>query len=143
LKLFDTNDFEISATQHPTDYSLAGNSDMLDIVVHQNIRFSHVIVSDILDSDHLPVVFHILDLVTTNKLLEPLEKFTDWENIQSLASNIISPRIEINSRIESYKEAQEFTTSIASAYRLPTSKVKLYELNHDLPGLYRLLKHKK
>jgi hypothetical protein len=34
---------------------------VLDIVVHRNIRLSNVIVSDILHSDHLPTVFHILD----------------------------------------------------------------------------------
>jgi hypothetical protein len=68
LQLFDVNDFEISAPQYPTHYSPAENGDLLDIVVHQNIRLSHVIVSDILDSDHLAIVFHMLDHVTTKKL---------------------------------------------------------------------------
>jgi hypothetical protein len=36
-------------------------------------------------------------------------------------------------------EKLEFTTS---AYRLSASKVKLSELNTDIPGLDRLLKHK-
>jgi endonuclease/exonuclease/phosphatase family metal-dependent hydrolase len=90
LSLFDANQFEISAPQCPTHYSPAGNGDMLDIVVHQNIRVSDVIVSDILDSDHLPIVFHILDHVKIRTLSEPIEKFTDWERIQSLASNLIS-----------------------------------------------------
>jgi hypothetical protein len=44
----------------PTHYSPAGNGDVLDIVVHKNIKVSDVIVSDILDSDHLPIIFHIL-----------------------------------------------------------------------------------
>jgi hypothetical protein len=48
-------------------------------VVHQTIRLSHVSVSDILDSDQFPIVFHILDLVITNELLKPREKFTYWE----------------------------------------------------------------
>jgi hypothetical protein len=100
LQLFDVNDFETPAPQHPIDYFPAGNGDVLDIVVHQNLRLSHATASDILDSDHVPVVFHILDLITSNKLLEPLEKFTDWERFQSLASNLISPRIEINSGVE-------------------------------------------
>jgi hypothetical protein len=39
--------------------------------------------------------------------------------------------------------ALEFTASIASVYRLSTSKVKLSELNSDIPGLENLLKHKK
>jgi exonuclease III len=38
LQLFDTNDFEISAAQCPTHYSPVGNGDVLDIVVHKNIR---------------------------------------------------------------------------------------------------------
>jgi hypothetical protein len=70
-----------------------GNGDMLNNVVHQNIRLSGVTVSDILDSDHLPIVFHILHHVKTRYLSEPVENFTDWERFQSLASDFISPRI--------------------------------------------------
>jgi hypothetical protein len=66
-----------------------GNGDVLDIVVHKNMRLSNVIVSDILDSDHLPIIFHILDHVRTKIVSAPLEKFTDWERFQSLASNLI------------------------------------------------------
>jgi hypothetical protein len=47
----------------PTHYSSARNGDMLDIMVYQNIRVSDVIVYDILDSDHVPKVFRILDHV--------------------------------------------------------------------------------
>jgi hypothetical protein len=65
LQLFDTNDFEISAPQYPTHYSPMGNGDVLDMVVHKNIRLSGVIVSDILDPDHIPIMFHILDHVRT------------------------------------------------------------------------------
>jgi hypothetical protein len=137
LQLFDANHFEISAPQHPTHYPPppAGCADVLDIVVRQNIQT----LSDILDSDHLPIVrvFHIMDLVTTNKLLEPLEKFTGWERFQSLASDLISPRLDINSGIEADKAPREYTASIASAHRLSTSTVKRYELNHDHPGLDR------
>jgi endonuclease/exonuclease/phosphatase family metal-dependent hydrolase len=61
LQLFDASDFEISAPQCPTHYSPVGSGGVLDIVVHKNIRLSNVIVSDILDSDHLPVIFQILD----------------------------------------------------------------------------------
>jgi hypothetical protein len=50
---------------------------MVDIVVHQNVRLSDVTVSDILDSDHLPIVFYILDHVKTRNLSEPVETFTD------------------------------------------------------------------
>jgi hypothetical protein len=77
LQLFDVSHFEISAPQCPTHYSPGGNGDVLDIVVHQNIRLSEVIVSDILDSDHLPILFHILDYVKIRNVSEPIEKFTD------------------------------------------------------------------
>jgi hypothetical protein len=142
LDLFDTSYFEISAPQCPTHYSPAGNGDVLDIVVHQNVRLSEVIVSEVLDSDHLPIVFHILDHVTIINLSDPVEKFTDWERFQSLASDLVSPRIQINSGAEADKAARDFTASIASAYRLATSKVTLSDMNSDLPGLDRLLKHK-
>jgi hypothetical protein len=81
--------FEISAPQCPTNYSPAGSDDMLDTVVNQNTRVSDIIVSDILDSDHQPIVFHILDHVKIRNLSEPVEKFTDWEKFQSLASELI------------------------------------------------------
>jgi hypothetical protein len=120
-----------------------GNGDVLDIVAHRNIKLSEVIVSDILDLDHLPIMFHILDHVRTKQISKPLEKFTDWERFQSLASNLISPRVEINSGVEADKAVCAFTASIASAYRLSMSKTTVSELNNDLPGLDRLLKYKK
>jgi hypothetical protein len=58
LNLLHIKEFEISASQCPTDYSPAGNGDVLDIVVHKNVQLSEVIASDILDSrpptSHLP-----------------------------------------------------------------------------------------
>jgi hypothetical protein len=105
-------------------------------------KVSDVIVSDILDSDHLPIVFHILDHVKIRNLSEPVEKFRDWERFQSLASELIYPRTEINSGIEADKVAGDFTASIALAYRLSKSKVTLSDIYNDLPGLDRLLKHK-
>jgi hypothetical protein len=77
LQLFDTNDLEISAPQCPIHYTPGGSGDVLDIVVHKNIRISNIIVSDILDSDHLPITFHILDHVRTQNVSAPLEKCTD------------------------------------------------------------------
>jgi len=65
IDLFDNNEFEISAPQNPTHYSPAGNGDVLDIVVQQNVRLSDITVSDTLDSVHLPIIFHILDHVRT------------------------------------------------------------------------------
>jgi hypothetical protein len=103
---------------------------------------SDVIVSDILDSDHLQIVFHTLDHDKIRNLSDSIEKFTDWEWFQSLASELISPKIKIISGVEADKAAREFSASIASAYRLSTSKITLLDLNNDLPGLDRLLKHK-
>jgi hypothetical protein len=170
LELFHKNEFEISAPQCPTHYSPAGNGDILDIVVHQNIRLSSVIVSNILDSDYLPILCHILDHVKIRNLSETTEKFTDWERFQSLASYLISHRLEINTGVEADKAAREFTASIPSAYRLSTSfffnpilfilfsklyvtytvtcrrelssasKVKNSEVNPEFPGLDQLLK---
>jgi hypothetical protein len=96
----------ISAPQCPTHYSPAGICNVLDIVVHKNINVSHVIVSDILDSDNLPIVVHILDHVKIKNLSEPIEKFTDWDRFQSLASELISPDVEINSGVEANKAAR-------------------------------------
>jgi hypothetical protein len=82
---------------------------VLDIVVHQNIRVSDVTVSDILDSDHLPIIFNILDHVKIRNISEPIEKFTDWDQFQRIASELMSPRIEINSGVEADKAARDFT----------------------------------
>jgi hypothetical protein len=120
-----------------------GEWNVLDIVVHENVRLSEVIVSDFLDSDHLPIVFHILDHVRTRNLSEPTKKFTDWERFQSLASDLVSPSIQINSGVAADKVARDFAASIASAYRLSTSKVTLSDLNSDAPALDRLIKHKR
>jgi hypothetical protein len=54
--MFDVNGFEISAPLNPTHYSSARNGDVLDNVVHRNVTLSDVIVCDILDSEHLPIV---------------------------------------------------------------------------------------
>jgi hypothetical protein len=63
-----------------------GNGNMLDIVMYKNSWLSEVIFSDILDSDHIPVVFHLLHHISTRNLLDPADKFTDWKWFQSLAS---------------------------------------------------------
>jgi hypothetical protein len=118
-----------------------GNGDLLNIVVHKNARLSEVIVSDILDSDHLPVVFHLLDYIRIRNLSDLIDKFTDWEWFQILASELISPRIKINSE-EASKAAHSFTASIGLTYRLLTREITLSNLNKDLLGLESLLKHK-
>jgi hypothetical protein len=139
---FDINEFEISAPHCPTRYSPAGNGDGLDIVIHQNVRLSEVIVSDVLDSDHLPILFHILDHDTTRNLSKPIELFTVLDRFQSFESDLVSPRIKINSGVEADNAARDFTATIASAYRLSIYKVILSDLNSDLPSLDLLLKHK-
>jgi hypothetical protein len=101
---------------------------------------SNIIVSDILDSDHLPVIFHILDHVKIRNLSDPIEKFTDWDQFQSFASELISPEIEIKSGLEADKAAQDFSAPITSAYRLSTCKITLLDMNNELPALDRLLR---
>jgi len=71
-----------------------------------------------------------------------VEKYTDWGRLQSLASDLISPKLKINSEAEADKAARDFTASIASAYKLSTHKATLYYLNNNLPGLDRLLREK-
>jgi hypothetical protein len=62
----------------------------------------------------VPIVFHLLDHIRTVNLSDPVEKFTDWKRFQSLASELISPRIQINSEEEADKAACNFTASIGS-----------------------------
>jgi hypothetical protein len=129
LNLLDINLFEILAPQYPTHYLPAGNGDVLDIVEHMNLRISVVIVSDILDSDHLPIVLNLLDNIKTRNLTDPVDKFTDWERFRRLASELNSSRIQINSGTEVNKAARDFIASIDSAFRLPVSKLTLSDLN--------------
>jgi hypothetical protein len=67
----------------------AGNCDVLDTAVHNNVRLSEDIVYDILDSDHLSLIFRLLDDVRTGNFSESVDKLTDWERFQSLASELI------------------------------------------------------
>jgi hypothetical protein len=105
-----------------------GNGDVLDIVVRKNVLLSEVTVSYILNilvSGYLPIVFHLLDHVRTRNPSEPGDSFTDWGWFQSPASELILPRIQINSGEEADKAAREFTASIASEHRLSTCKIEL------------------
>jgi hypothetical protein len=85
--LFDSKEFEVSATQCPNHYSPVGNGDVLDIVVYQNIRVSDVTVSDILESGHLPVVSHILDHGKIRNLSELVEKLQSGIGFKALPQN--------------------------------------------------------
>jgi hypothetical protein len=64
-------------------------------------------------------MFTILDHDRAGKALYPSVKFTDWERIQSLASEFISPSIHIHSSEED-KAAHDFSVFIyvATASRL-------------------------
>jgi hypothetical protein len=69
--------FKILASQCPTHYSPVGNGEVLDIVMHKNAWMSEVTGFGILQSHHQPIVFHLLDHITTRNLLEPVDKFID------------------------------------------------------------------
>jgi hypothetical protein len=129
LDLFVNCNFEISAPQHPTHFVSNGRSDVLDIVVHNDVRLSEFRVLDIMDSDHIPTMFCILDHIKARKIMDPVEKFTDWERFQSLASALVSPRVEINECIEVDKASRDFPASIASAYRLSTKTITISDCN--------------
>jgi len=91
LNLQDNRDFQISAPQCPIHYTPSGNGDVLDIVLHRNVRISEVTVLDILDSDHLSILFHMLYHVSIRDISAPVEIHTDWERFQNPASDLISP----------------------------------------------------
>jgi len=82
-----------------------------------NVQLSDVIVCLILVSDHLWVVFHILDPVRARNFPNRTEKLTDWRRFQSFASDLISPRIQINSVEEADRATHELTSSVDSAYK--------------------------
>jgi hypothetical protein len=65
-------------------YTPDGRGDF-NTVVHQNIRLLEVTVTDIMDSQHLSVMFSILDPVRMRKALHPVEKLTDRELFQASA----------------------------------------------------------
>jgi hypothetical protein len=142
LYLQDNSDFQISAPQYPTHYTPSGIGDVLDIVLHKNTRISEINVLEILDSDHLPILFYMLDHVSTKDILAPVETFTDWDRFQSLVSDLISPSTQIHTFKDAKETARKFTASMSSAYRLSTHKVTLSELNEELPELERLLQLK-
>jgi hypothetical protein len=129
--------------RYPTHYTPSGNGDVLDIVLHRNVRITDENILEILDSDHLPILFHMLDHVSTRDISAPVEIHTVWEGFQSLASDLISPRTQIHTYEDAEEAARNFAASIASAYRLSTHKIPLSEPNEELPELDRLLQLKR
>jgi hypothetical protein len=73
----------MSAPQHPTNFVPNGRGDVLDIVVRNDFRLSEVGVLDIMDSDHPPIIFCILDHSKVTEILDPVEKFRDWEGFKA------------------------------------------------------------
>jgi endonuclease/exonuclease/phosphatase (EEP) superfamily protein YafD len=65
LNLQDKSNFQISVSRRPTHYTPSGNGDVLAIFLHKNVHISDVNVLEILDSDHLSILFHMLDHVST------------------------------------------------------------------------------
>jgi hypothetical protein len=112
-------------------------------MLHRNVRISDVNVLEILDSDHLPILFHMLDHVSTRDISAPIEIHTDWEQFQSLASVLIAPRTQIHTSDDAEDAARTFSASITSAYRLSTHKIALLKLNEVLPELDHLLQLKR
>jgi hypothetical protein len=87
-------------------------------------------------------MFCILDHIKAREILDPVEKFTDWERFQSLTSALVSPRVEINSCIEVHNAARDFAACISSAYRLSTKTTAISDRNCGPSSLERPLKHK-
>jgi hypothetical protein len=82
-------------------------------------------------------------LLRARECLDPVEKFTDCERFQSLASGLISPSIQIHSSEEADKASRVFAASVASADRLSTRKTTILDRIYEAPSLGCLLKHKK
>jgi hypothetical protein len=143
LELFLTSNFEISTPQCPTHYTPDGKGDVLDIVVHQNIRLLQVIVTDILNSDHISIMFTILDPVIARKALNPVEKFTNWEQFQSITYELISPNTLLHSSNKADKAARDFAASLASTYTLSTIKTIISNTKYEIPSLLRLLNYRR
>jgi len=143
LDLFDNNDFKISAPEHPIHYTPQGTGCVLDTVICKNVRLLHVTVSAVLDSDHLQISFYTLGHFRSRDRdnLNRVNKITYLEVFQSVASELISLRLQTDSGEEADKAARDFTASIASSHGLSTSTLTLSDLNVDVPSSDRVLKH--
>jgi hypothetical protein len=80
--------------------------------------------------------------VKAREIFDPVEKFTDWEGFQSLASALVSPRIEINSCTEAGKRLRsEIVVVLVDS--LYAEAIEAAKSRAACPlGLDRLLKHK-
>jgi len=85
------------------------------------------------------IIFHVPDHVILRNISVPLETHTDWERFRCLASDLILPRMQIDAVEEAEKAASAFTACTASAYRLSTRKLTLFEPK-QLSGLDHFLR---
>jgi hypothetical protein len=83
----------------------------------------------------------VLDSVRTRGASDPVEKLTDSQLLQSLASELVSPNIKIHSSSKSDKETHDFAASMASVHRLLNRKTKNLDRKYEISDLYHLLKH--
>jgi hypothetical protein len=74
---------------------------MLNIDVHKNVQLSEIAL--ILWTQITYQSFPFAGSYLTRKLSDPVDKFTDWRQFQNLTSELISPRIQINSGEEANK----------------------------------------
>jgi hypothetical protein len=56
---------------------------VLEIVVHRSVRKSDITVSDTLNSDNFPKLFHIVYHIRARDILAPVEIHVDWERLRS------------------------------------------------------------
>jgi hypothetical protein len=75
-------------------------------------------------------MFCIWDHIKVREILDPVEKFTDWERFQILTLDLESMRVEITSCTEADKAARDFTASIASAYKLSHKQFQIAIASH-------------
>jgi hypothetical protein len=54
----------------------------------------------------MPIIFYLLEHVKVTKLSKVNWKLTDWKRFQYIASELISPRLEINTGIEAEKQPE-------------------------------------
>jgi hypothetical protein len=121
LESFVSSGFKIAAPQCSMHCTAHGRYSY--IIVLQNVRLSGVIVTDILGP------------VRVREALDPVEKLTDWELFQSVASQLVSLNIQIHSSNEADKAARDFAASVASAYRILTRTTTVLDCKYEIPGL--------
>jgi hypothetical protein len=106
-------------------------------VVHQHIRLSEVIVTDILDSDHLPITFTFLDPVRMREALDQLKNRLGAVSKPHLWTIIVYPNIPIYSCKESDNATHDCVLYSLALGRRTTILDQIYET----PNIDHLLKN--